>query len=507
MKIGSLLRVAGVMAVAWVGAAPAAETKPKETFATVEALRARIEAHVSQPRFAPAAWGVKIASLDTGKVWFEHHADRLLSPASNCKLFTGAMALDKLGGDYRIVTPIFGTVKPGADGVLQGDVIVSGRGDPSWKVRGGKGEFEDGLAPLIAVLERAGVKRITGSVVADATWFRGVPNGAGWTVDDLNDDYGAEISAVSLEENFADMKVAPGARVGAPAELSLVQPHTGLMLDNRTTTIAKEGKRRIERVRLPGEKVVHVFGEVPLGEKPELIDVPVPRPAQWLATALTEALRKRGIAVEGLPRSVRWPETTVVSATSVKLGEVTSPPLRDLVTTFMKPSQNLETDLIFGHVGELSRTAETPVGRTTEELGVAALQEFLKKHGLPVAEVRFEEGSGLSRNNLASANATVALLTFMTKHREAKAFEGSLPVAGVDGTLRRRMKGTPAEGKVQAKTGTLRYASSLGGYVTTAAGERLVFCLMLNRHVPPTGRASREEVDEVAVWLAGFGGK
>eukprot|EP01035_Chromulina_nebulosa_P063901 gene63901-87396_t len=218
------------------------------------------------------------------------------------------MALDKLGGDYRIVTPIFGTVKPGADGVLKGDVIVSGRGDPSWKVRGGKGKFEDVFAPLIAVIERAGVKRITGSVVADATWFRGVPHGAGWTADDLNDDYGAEISAVSLEENFADMKVTPGARVGAPAELALLQPNTGLVLDNRTTTIAKEGKRRIERVRLPGENVVHVFGEVPLGDKGEPIDVPVPRPAQWFATALTEALRARGIAVEGLPRSVRWPE-------------------------------------------------------------------------------------------------------------------------------------------------------------------------------------------------------
>jgi D-alanyl-D-alanine carboxypeptidase/D-alanyl-D-alanine-endopeptidase (penicillin-binding protein 4) len=138
---------------------------------------------------------------------------------------------------------------------------------------------------------------------------------------------------------------------------------------------------------------------------------------------------------------------------------------------------------------------------------VAALKEFLKKSGLPADEVRFDEGSGLSRNNLATANVTAGLLVVMAKHREAKAFEASLPIAGVDGSLRRRMKGTPAEGNVRAKTGTLRYANSLSGYVTTAAGERLAFSLMLNRSVPPAGRTARDEVDDIAVWLAGFGGK
>ncbi len=132
------------------------------------------------------------------------------------------------------------------------------------------------------------------------------------------------------------------------------------------------------------------------------------------------------------------------------------------------------------------------------------LKDFLKKNGLPVEEVRFEEGSGLSRNNLATANATVALLKFMSTHAEAKSFVVSLPVAGVDGTLRKRMKGTPAEGNVRAKTGSLRYANSLSGYVTTAAGERLAFSVMLNRSIQPAGRAVRDELDDVAVMLAGL---
>jgi D-alanyl-D-alanine carboxypeptidase/D-alanyl-D-alanine-endopeptidase (penicillin-binding protein 4) len=116
----------------------------------------------------------------------------------------------------------------------------------------------------------------------------------------------------------------------------------------------------------------------------------------------------------------------------------------------------LRPDLIFGHVAELSRTAATPTERTTEELGVAALRAFFEREGLPAADVRFEEGSGLSRNNLTTANATVALLLRMTTHREAANFACSLPIAGRDGSLRGRMQGTPAEGNVIAKTGTLR---------------------------------------------------
>jgi D-alanyl-D-alanine carboxypeptidase/D-alanyl-D-alanine-endopeptidase (penicillin-binding protein 4) len=507
MNSSLLLRLAAVSLVWSVGTwAGAAEATPRAASAlTFDGLRGQLEAHVTQPRFGPAAWGVKIVSLNSGRVWFEHHADRWLSPASNCKLYVGALALDQLGGDYRIVTPIFGTTKPDAAGALKGDVIVSGRGDPSWRARGTKGTFTDIFGPFVAALRSAGVKHVTGNVVADATWFQGVPHGASWSADDLNDYYGAEISALSIEDNYAELRVTPAPREGAACETALLQPHTGLVIDNRTKTIAKGGKRRIEATRLIGENVVHLFGELPLGDKEEIVDVTVPRPAAWFAAALKDALGQAGIRVDGAARSLRWPDAPATGA--VKLGEVVSPPLREVVSALMKPSQNLETDMVFAHVGELTRTAETPAGRTSEELGVAALKEFLKKSGLPADEVRFDEGSGLSRNNLATANVTAGLLVVMAKHREAKAFEASLPIAGVDGSLRRRMKGTPAEGNVRAKTGTLRYANSLSGYVTTAAGERLAFSLMLNRSVPPAGRTARDEVDDIAVWLAGFGGK
>lgn len=472
---------------------------------SVAELQAQIGKHVRQTRFAGALWGVKVASLATGKVLFEEHANRLLSPASNSKLYTAAMALDRLGGDYRIVTPIVATAKPEPDGTLRGDVIVSGRGDPSWNSGSARKKFDEVIEPFAATIAGAGVKRVTGDLVADATYFRGGASGAGWTTGDLNDYYGAEISAVTLEDNYVDMRIAPGARERDPAEVAFVQPHSGLTLDNRIVTSAAGRARRIIVRRLVGESVVHLFGEMPLNASPAIEEATVPRPAQWFAAALKAALEKRGIVVEGRARSVYWPDAPVEGV--VKLGDLLSPQMSDLVRGFMKPSQNLQTDLIFGYIGEQGRPDDAPAWRTSEDLGVTALRDFLRENDLYVDDVRFDEGSGLSRNNLTSARALVALLAFMAKHREAEAFRASLPIAGVDGTLRRRLKATPAEGNLRAKTGTLRWANSISGYVTSAAGEELVFSVMLNRAVMPAGRSAREDIDAIGEMLARFSGK
>jgi serine-type D-Ala-D-Ala carboxypeptidase/endopeptidase (penicillin-binding protein 4) len=232
--------------------AQAAESSPRAAANSLEELRARLEAHVGQPRFHGALWGVKIASLETGRTLFEHHADRLLSPASNSKLYAAALAFDLLGADYTIKTPIYGRAKPESDGTLRGDLIISGRGDPSWKVRRTKKDFFEIFAPFVAELTRAGVKRVTGDVIGDATYFVGLPNGSGWTADDLNDYYGAELSALTIEENYAEMRVMPGTKEGQPGALTLVQPHTGLVIDNRTTTVAKDRAARLDPQRILG---------------------------------------------------------------------------------------------------------------------------------------------------------------------------------------------------------------------------------------------------------------
>jgi D-alanyl-D-alanine carboxypeptidase/D-alanyl-D-alanine-endopeptidase (penicillin-binding protein 4) len=254
--------------------------------------------------------------------------------------------------------------------------------------------------------------------------------------------------------------------------------------------------------RLAGDAEVYLSGEIAVGAKEEITEATVPRPAQWYAAALREALLRAGVRVEGQARSRRWPEPSAAAQAPVVIGTVQSTPVRDQVTLIMKPSQNLRTDLLFAQLGELRRKADTPVWRTSEELAVEDLEAFLTEHRLLAEDVRFEEGSGLSRNNLTSAAALVALLEHMTRHREATAFRESLPVAGVDGTLRRRMKDTPAAGNVRAKTGTLRWAQTLSGYMTTARGEPLAFSLMLNRYRPVGQRTGATELDEVAVMLA-----
>jgi D-alanyl-D-alanine carboxypeptidase/D-alanyl-D-alanine-endopeptidase (penicillin-binding protein 4) len=484
------------MAIRWTNA-----PMPKVA-ATAGEWQAKLAAVLAQPKFAGAMWGAKVVSLDSGRTLFEHQPDLRLSPASNSKLYACALALDRLGGDYRIVTPLLATAPVDARGTIKGNLIVSGRGDPGWNPRYEKKDFWTAFEPFIAALKQAGVKRVTGDLVADATWLRGPPNGAGWTADDLWDYYGAEVSAITLEENYVDLVITPAAAAGQPCTVEVRQPLSGLVIDNRTMTVAPGGARRISVMRLPGENRVLIQGELPAGGKVEESEATVPQPAQWFAVALREALKRAGIVVDGKAVGVRWPEAA--PAGTVKLGEIKSAPLRDLVTTIMKPSQNLKTDLVFDHLGELDRKADTPVWRQSEELGVAALDRFLRAAGIPAGGTIFEEGSGLSRNNLTTTGDTVRLLQFMATHRERDAFVASLPVAGVDGSLRKRMKGTIAEGKVQAKTGTLRYATSLSGYVTTISGEKLVFSLMLNRYPVPAGAKAGDPLDELAVLIAGY---
>lgn len=482
---------------------PVASAQPTNFARSLTELRSQLETHVNQPRFSGALWGIKVASLTTGKIVYENHADRLMSPASNSKLYPGALALATFGGDYRFTTPVFAHGQLN-DGELKGDLIISGSGDPSWKAT----NFSVNFAPFIAVLAKAGVRRITGDVLGDNTFFHGSPFGGSWCVEDLSDTEGAEISALTLLDNVVNIRGRPGNQIGAACLVSLLLPDTGLTLVNRTKTIARDGKKNLELYREPGSKRVFIFGELPLGTAAELLETPVPQPAQWFAKSLKTELLHAGITVAGQARSVAWPERLPWSGTNLTwLGEVKSPPLREVVRAFMKPSQNLETDLVFAHTGEFLRASNAPAWESSAQSGLLALHQFLGTNGIAPRDLHFDEGSGLSRNNLTTAATTVALLMLMHTNLNAADFEQSLPIAGVDGSIRRRMKGTPAFENVHAKTGTLRWVNALSGYVTTAAGERLVFSLMLNRYDSPPERKRTDELDEIAVRLAGFSGR
>jgi len=493
----------------WSAASPVLWAQPTNELRTAEPLRAQLAAHLAEPKFAAAEWGVKIVSLDSGRTVFEHHADRLMSPASNTKLYVAALALDRLGGNYRLPTSVYATGAVGG-GVLRGDLVVVGRGDPGWDERRLGTNYWTIYDPFVSLVKGAGIRRIEGDVVGDATYFRGPTTGSSWIWEDLTEGEVGLISALSLEDNRTRVHVEPAMQVGLACTYALPQPGNGLEVSNQTVTVGAGQSAHLDYYQPFGAEIVYLRGQLPVGGTAENLEVTAPRPAAWFANGLKLALARRGIEVTGSARSVAWPQAgpgDAAAISGINLGAVHSAPLRDLLRDLLKNSENLETDLLLAHLGELYRATNAPPRRTSEESGLAELTRFLRQAGVTSGEVAFDEGSGLSRNNLTTANATVTLLAFMDRHREREAFASALPVAGKDGTLSRRFRGTTAAGKVQAKTGTLRWAQALSGYLTTAAGERLAFSFMLNRYQVAGGRSGQDEIDSLVLLLANFNGR
>lgn len=481
--------------------APAAENGPE----TVATLRERIFTHVSQPRFARAYWGIHVVSLETGRVLFTANADKWFVPASTAKLFTAALVLDVLGPDFRVRTSVYADARPDAAGTLAGDLRLFGRGDPGFNVAAAGGDWDRALAPLVEAVVRAGVRQVRGGLLADASFFRGPAIGSGWEQADLGWYYAAEVSALSMNNNAVEVVARPAARPGLPAEVFLYPSTHYVSVSNRLLTVAAGSPRRVVLHRDPQANVVHARGTLPVGGRVASQAVAVRRPALWFGEEFKRALQRRGVTVRGRVRVVdAAPEslTSPLTNRGVELGACESAPLRELLPAMLKPSQNLHAQLWLLQAG-----AAGPVepDETSEQAGLRALAAFLQRAGIAAGEVHLEEGSGLSRHNAVTPRALVRLLEFMARHPHAAVFREALPVAGVDGTLRLRLRGTPAEGNLRAKTGSLDLVHTLAGQVTSTAGEPLVFALLLNQYAGGApDRPARSELDDVAVWLAGL---
>ena len=465
------------------------------------ALQERLSNHMTQARFAAAMLGIEVGSLENGKTYFEHNARKLLKPASNNKLYTGALALDRLGSEFRIKTSLLAAARPDVEGVLRGDLIVYGRGDPSFSSRFRDGSYDDLLGPLADKLVAAGVKRIEGDLVGDESFFSGPPIGATWTWDDLQTYYGAEVSALTVQDNVVDLVFRPG-RVGAPVRMTTLPAVTPLIFSNRTETVAARTNAGINLYRPIGENVVYVSGRLGTNGSSVPDSVAVHQPARWFLTLLREAMNKRGVKVGGDLRVVNWLDRQVMPLdlkSMLELGSVESPPLGEIVQRMMKPSQNLYAQLLLLQVGRRAETKRN-ASTNTEDAGLLELQKFLAEAGVRKGEALIEEGSGLSRGALVTPHATATLLRYMDKHRYSGIFRDSLPIAGVDGTLKNRFKNSAAVGNLRAKTGTLRHVNTLSGYVTNRSGERLVFSIMLNNYSAVGG--GRAEVDALGETLA-----
>jgi D-alanyl-D-alanine carboxypeptidase/D-alanyl-D-alanine-endopeptidase (penicillin-binding protein 4) len=484
---------------------------------TVAELQTRISEILAKPELAPAMVGVKVVSLDTGRVLFEENAAKLLRPASNMKMYTVAAALDKLTPDYRFVTSVYAPSRPDSAGVVHGDLTIYGRGDPSFATRfnNNNGDYFKGINDLAARIAAAGVKRVEGDLVGDETYFVGPEYGSGWEWEDLSWYYGAEISPLTINDNALDLFIKPGKAIGDMALITTGPPDPLLTVVNKVATSAKDLRRQLNIHRGLGENTVTIVGSIPLDDPGYTGAISISHPGMLFIYLLRSALSQQGITVTGKSRTTGVvsqppliPSPNPFGPVTVEIAKLESPPFGIIAAQTMKPSQNLYTELILRTLGKMTPAPPTlpSLRQTSEELGIEGVKTFLKTVGIRPEALVLSDGSGLSRNDMITAEATVQLLTFMSKHRYADVFRTALPIAGVDGTLRNRMRGTAAENNVRAKTGSLSSAASLGGYVTTAAGEKLAFSIMVNNYgseVDPRAVC----IDPIAVLLASFNAK
>jgi len=489
--------------------------------ATLAELQAKISAILAKPELAPAVVGVKVVSLDTGRVLFEENAGKLLRPASNMKLYTVAAALDRLSPDYRFVTSVYAPTRPDGAGVVHGDLTIFGRGDPSLAARFNNGDYFKGIDDLATRIAAAGVKRVEGDLIGDESYFVGPKYGAGWEWEDLTWYYGAEISPLTVNDNALDLFVKPGPAVGQPAVITTGPPDPLLTIVNKVVTSEKGLRREISIHRGLGENTIAITGTIPLDDKGYTGGIGISHPALLFVYMLRTSLAQKGVVITGKSRvtgAVSQPSlvTTVpIAGTNgsgpfqTEIATLQSRPFSEIAAQTLKPSQNLYTELILRTLGKVApppTTTITNLDQTSENLGLESVRSFLKTAGIRPEALNLDDGSGLSRNDMITAEASVQLLTFMSKHRYANVFRDALPIAGVDGTLRNRMRGTPAEKNLRAKTGSLSSSASLGGYLTTAAGEKLAFSIMVNNY-PRDFDPRSFCIDPIAVMLASFTGK
>jgi D-alanyl-D-alanine carboxypeptidase/D-alanyl-D-alanine-endopeptidase (penicillin-binding protein 4) len=447
----------------------------------VAQLRRDIDAALADPALARGFWGVLIKSLATDETLYSLNAGKLMMPASNMKIVTLAAAAEKLGWDYTYETTVrtHGRVD---NGVLSGDLVVVGSGDPSLMAMDGSADRL--FARWADQLAASGVRAIAGRIIGDDNTFDDETLGFGWSWDDLPDDYAAGVGALQLNEDAVRITVIPGAAASDTAGVSVAPSASGLSVDNGVTTTAG-GSASIAARRLPGSSVLSLRGTIPFGSAPIVTSVAVDNPTLFFVSALRSALIANGIDVGGPAVDIDDIRDAPARTETPTVITYRSPPLSALAERLMKASQNQYAETLLKTVGLSAGAATAANGRT-------AVQSILQSWGVAPGDLIQRDGSGLSRYDYVTPGALVTILAHVDRDpRLSGPFAASLPIAGRDGTLSSRMKGTAAEDNVRAKTGSMSNVRALSGFVTTADGERVVFSIIANNFDAPAETINR----------------
>ena len=465
---------------------------------SIARLQSDLQAIFGAPAVDHAQWSVIAKSLRTGDTLYSLNSNRLQVPASNQKLITSAVAAERLGWDYRYTTRIYATAPMSAEGTIDGDVVVTSNGDPTINPR--HPERWAVMDEWARQLAARGVHLVAGQLIGDDNAFAEPGWGAGWSWDDIALGYGAPVSALQYNENQVELLIGPGQETGARAIISTSPAGSGLTVDHGVTTAPAGAETKVTFERIPGSKILTVRGQVAVGTPALHEDAAVPNPTQMYLNALREALARNGIFVGGLTIDVDEVRLVPDLTKATLLLEDRSPPLSEIVDVTLKWSRNIYAETMLMSMAPLGQPATTDAGLT-------ALRDTMESWHVPAESYLARDGSGLSRYDYVSADALLALLTHVwSEPRLAETFKSALPQSGVSGTLANRMKETPAQGRVWAKTGSMSQVRSIAGYATTLTNEPLVFAIVVNGFRVPT-RDIDAIIDRALVRLVAFSRK
>ena len=463
-------------------------------YSTIPKFWGQMEDVFHDPNFSNANWGVEIQSIETGEYFYKRNENKLFIPASDIKLFTTSGALSLLGSDYKFSTNVF--MRGKIDGsILNGDIIVQGRGDPTIS-----GRFYNN--DQLAVFEKwadsianIGIDEIDGNIIGDDNEFDGVGLGEGWPWDHASYWFSAPSGAISFNGNTVDIIVTAKEKTKA-VQISTLPKTNYIVVVNNVKRVAQDSVTDINVYRQIGTNVVNVFGTIKDKDSTKTY-VTVNNPTQYSMVIFKQVLESKGITVKGFALDIDDLSKPYNLSQSKKLFTYYSPPLKEIIKVINKNSENFFAEQLIKTIG----LEENGFGSVKN--GVDALRYIFLDMGVDPDKMIMVDGSGLSRLNLVTPAQIVSLLNYMFKSKYFVPFYNSLPIAGVDGTLGTRMKGTRAENNVRAKTGYLENVRSMSGYAYTGDNEPIAFSIIVNNFDVPIKLAENIQ-DLVCLRLANF---
>jgi len=479
-----------VLAQVWTGAQTSGvprQSAQREAGA-LDRLRQALQAETAGPNVRRAVWGVIVHSLDKDERLFELNPQNLFVPASTAKIVSALTAADAVGWDYVFETKVFAT-GPIVGGVLKGDLIVVGSGDPTPEGRAG-----DGFRVWVDAIKATGLTRVEGRIIGDDDAIDEPRPGAAWSWEDVGYTSGALFGALNATENRMPLTIAPGPAEGQPATLSVDDFAQDRPLVNRTRTTGSSPTFVWPEQRI-GEAPLSIEGTIRPGTAPFRLFISTGNPTQWFVMQLRDRMIRGGIEVSGRAADIDDVQPRPDRSGATLIYTHRSQPLSAIAVAMLKDSINL-----YGEALMRLNATDMPA---TNDSALEGLRKRLAAWGIPKDGEHLVDGSGLSRRDLIAPETLFALLKKGFDRAGTSPFVSGLPVAGVDGSLAARLKGTVAAGNLRAKTGTMSNIRSLAGYVTTRDGEHLALVIMVNNY-EGEGADANESIDRIALRLAEF---